>query len=215
MAALPVRDAPNFAPTGLLAAGPHAQAQLPRAPVPMKWAPPRNALLPYSRWAALVARKDDAPFPNGAKLVAVADDAQSASANQASHDLRRQPAFLLGRDAATCDIVLPHPSSSGQHAALFFCAVADAMDPGAAAAAPQAAPAKGGTGDDEWGAWNPEVPDDLDGEDVDLYVTDLGSTHGTTLNGHPLQPWRNVRLGDRDVLTFGLCSRSYVVLLPQ
>ena len=161
-----------------------------------KWRPPRNALLPFSRWEALIQRGDDPLLPRGARLIAVGD--QSDSRTTQSYDLRTQPAFLLGRDTSSCDIALSHPSSSGQHAVLFFCAVADVLHP---------RPAEGA-------AWNSEIPDDLAGDDIDLFLQDLGSTHGTTLNNSLVRSWENIRLRDRDVLTFGLSTKSYVVVMP-
>ena len=47
---------------------------------------------------------------------AVVDAGSSSRAVGGSVDLRRQPAFLLGRDENVCDVVLAHPSCSGQHA---------------------------------------------------------------------------------------------------
>lgn len=49
---------------------------------------------------------------------------------------------------------------------------------------------------------------------VGLYVIDLESANGTTLNGEKIPQRRFVECRTGDVLGFGESSREYVILLP-
>lgn len=51
------------------------------------------------------------------------------------------------------------------------------------------------------------------GESGNIYLVDLGSTHGTFLNGQRIEPNRRMVLADGDQLRFGESTRNYVVRL--
>jgi smad nuclear-interacting protein 1 len=49
---------------------------------------------------------------------------------------------------------------------------------------------------------------------VKPYLMDLESTNGTFVNGDRLPPARYVELKEKDVLSFGMSTRTYI-LLPE
>lgn len=111
-----------------------------------------------------------------------------------------QAAILFGRDRATVDIPLDHPSCSAQHAVIanrivFMSEYAAEFVGGASSGIRE-------------GVLDESVSDLFD---VVVSIKDLGSTHGTTLNGERLPPhiWRTLKPLDKVV--FGLSSREYVV----
>ena len=97
----------------------------------------------------------------------------------------------MGREAAVCDILMEHPSISGQHAVLQF----------------QYKPPR----NDEVGEFGERK---RDRGKVKLYVIDLDSANGTKLNSEPVEGRRFVEVRSGDVLSFGNSEREYVVMLP-
>lgn len=96
--------------------------------------------------------------------------------------LKKQSAFLLGRDRRVADIPIDHPSCSKQHAALQFRCISYERDDGSS------------------------------GKRVKPYIIDLGSANGTFLNNQPIEAQRYYELFEKDVIKFGFSSREYVVL---
>ncbi|KAF1913497.1 SMAD/FHA domain-containing protein, partial [Ampelomyces quisqualis] len=100
--------------------------------------------------------------------------------------------WLLGRDQNLVDIITPHPSCSGQHAALQFRNTLWDHDE-----TPRAMMEHSGT------------------MCVGLFLVDLDSTHHTSLNGTHIESNRYVKVKNKDVIRFGGSKRDYVVLLPD
>ena len=98
--------------------------------------------------------------------------------------LHERTCWLFGREKAVADHVTEHPSCSKQHAVLQFRFVEK----------------KGEFGDRKAG--------------TKLYVLDLESANGTSLNGERVPEKRYVEVRSGDVLKFGDSSREYVALLP-
>ena len=102
--------------------------------------------------------------------------------------LSRQTCWLIGREAAVVDILVEHPSTSGQHVVVQFRAVKKK--------------AKG------------EFGEEIKKEVVRPYVIDLESSNGTFLNGERLEQARYVEIRDKDVMKLGSSTREYVFMLP-
>jgi len=92
---------------------------------------------------------------------------------------------LIGRDRAVADLPVDHPSCSKQHAVLQFRFVTKA---------------------DEFGEKKSSVR---------LYVMDLESANGTSLNGDEIEGRRFVECREGDLLRFGLSTREYVIMLDR
>jgi len=92
--------------------------------------------------------------------------------------------WLLGRETAVADLPIDHPSCSKQHAVFQF---------------------RYTVKKDEWG--------DKTGK-VGLYVLDLESSNGTSLNGNKIDAARYVECLSNDVVSFGDSDREYVLMLP-
>jgi len=99
-------------------------------------------------------------------------------------ELGGQSCWLIGRERSVADLPVDHPSCSKQHAAIQFRYVEKRNEFA-----------------------------DRDGR-VRPYVIDLESANGSTVNGEPVPTGRYVELMDKDVLTFGLSTREYVLMLP-
>jgi smad nuclear-interacting protein 1 len=99
-------------------------------------------------------------------------------------ELATQSCWLFGREAAVCDVLLEHTSCSKQHAVLQF------------------------RYREERGEFG-----EIKGR-VRLYVLDLESANGTSVNGREVEKARYVEVRDRDVLRFGHSEREYLVQLP-
>jgi len=107
-------------------------------------------------------------------------------------ELWERSVWLLGREDRVVDVVTRHPSCSGQHAALQF----------------QYTASKDGEKEQE------EVLDRGDKHCVTLYLIDLDSANGTSLNGERIESSRYVEVKHKDVIKFGGSDREYVLLLP-
>lgn len=92
---------------------------------------------------------------------------------------------MIGRDRAVADLPVDHPSCSKQHAVLQFRFV---------------------TKVDEFGEKKGSVR---------LYVMDLESANGTSLNGDEIEGRRFVECREGDLLRFGLSTREYVIMLDR
>jgi smad nuclear-interacting protein 1 len=102
--------------------------------------------------------------------------------------LHTQSCWLLGKAHQVADIVLEHPSSSQQHAAIQFRYIVK-------------------TTEDQYGVRQTKGR-------VKPYVIDLESSNGTELNGEKVEPGRYVELRDKDLLQFAGSEREYVIMLP-
>lgn len=98
--------------------------------------------------------------------------------------LHARSCWLVGRAPQVADLLIEHPSSSQQHAAIQF---------------------RFTTKTDEWGEKSSRVRP---------YLIDLESSNGTWLNGDKVPPASYVELRDKDLIKFGLSEREYVVMLP-
>lgn len=92
--------------------------------------------------------------------------------------------WLLGRETAVADIPIDHPSCSKQHAVFQF---------------------RYTVKKDEWGEKTGKVG---------LYVLDLESSNGTSLNDKKIDAARYVECLSNDVISFGDSDREYVLVLP-
>jgi smad nuclear-interacting protein 1 len=99
-------------------------------------------------------------------------------------ELSGRSCWLIGRERFVADLPVDHPSCSKQHAAIQFRYVEKRNEFG-----------------------------DRDGR-VRPYIIDLESANGTTVNGQQVPTRRYLELMDKDVLTFGLSTREYVLMLP-
>ncbi|KAK9375238.1 SMAD/FHA domain-containing protein [Lipomyces chichibuensis] len=100
--------------------------------------------------------------------------------------LDQRPTYLFGRDRTVADVPLDHPSCSKQHAVLQYRLVVE----------------EGG----------------MFGEPVDRiapFIYDLGSANGTQLNGEKVPVREYVELKEKDMVTFGLSSREYLLLTDE
>lgn len=102
--------------------------------------------------------------------------------------LYTQSCWLLGRAHQVADILLEHPSSSQQHAAIQFRHIVK-------------------TSEDEYGVRQKKAK-------VKPYIIDLESSNGTELNGEKIEAGRYFELRDKDILKFAGSEREYVVMLP-
>ena len=102
--------------------------------------------------------------------------------------LHTRSCWLLGRAYQVADILLEHPSSSQQHAAIQFRYIVK-------------------TTEDEYGVRQSKGK-------VKPYIIDLESSNGTELNGERLEAGRYVELKDKDILKFAGSEREYVLMLP-
>ncbi|RNE98850.1 Smad nuclear-interacting protein 1 [Trypanosoma rangeli] len=151
--------------------------------------------------------------------ICVLKDGQPVATHAA---VSRRAVTLLGKDRDVNDIPTDHPSCSAQHAALevrFVYAYAEELD--------QQTTAYMEGRKMDWGLTQDigelyahvretmaKLGDGADAWSVELQVLDLGSTNGTRLNGERLQPFVSTTLIEGDILTFGLSTRSYVVVRP-
>jgi len=88
----------------------------------------------------------------------------------------------MGKDERVCDIILEHPTISGQHAVIQFRETKKS---------------------NEMGGYISKIKP---------YIMDLESTNGTYLNAEKLEPARYYELLPEDVLKFANSSRDYVVM---
>ena len=99
--------------------------------------------------------------------------------------------WLIGREAAVADILVEHPSASGQHAVIQF----------------------------RHKKKKKKVQEEIGEEtkDVDVvrpYLMDLESANGTELNGQKIGQARYVEIRDKDIIKIGGSEREYVFMLP-
>ncbi|KAK7204984.1 SMAD/FHA domain-containing protein [Myxozyma melibiosi] len=97
--------------------------------------------------------------------------------------LDQQSVYLLGRDRTIVDLPLDHPSISKQQAVIQFRLVVEEV---------------GFLGETE--------------DRVAPFVYDLGSANGTMVNGEKVKEREYVELKVKDMLTFGLSSREYLLM---
>jgi hypothetical protein len=107
-------------------------------------------------------------------------------------ELWERSVWLLGREERVVDIVIPHPSCSGQHAALQFRYVAEDYET----------------------SQEMDLTQDISKSGVGLYLIDLNSTHGTILNGERIKSNNYVKVRHRSLIVFGGSKREYVAILP-
>ncbi|PWW73204.1 SMAD/FHA domain-containing protein [Tuber magnatum] len=100
-------------------------------------------------------------------------------------DLNSSSCWLIGRDRAVVDLPVDHPSCSKQHAVIQFRFVTKTSE----------------FGDRESG--------------VRPYLLDLESANGTGVAGKRIPESRYVELKDGDLITFGLSTREYVLMLEK
>lgn len=101
--------------------------------------------------------------------------------------------WLLGREECVVDMVTPHPSCSGQHAALQFRYIEK----------------------DHQTAEERQVRHKTEDSCIKLYLIDLDSTYGTTLNGERINVQSYLRIRHKDIMMLGGSKREYVFILPQ
>ncbi|KAF1984097.1 SMAD/FHA domain-containing protein [Aulographum hederae CBS 113979] len=158
------KQKPNFKSTGLLAKETNT-VQIGTAAIELKYNEPPDA------------RKPPASQPWRLYIFKGAD-------TLATIELFSRSAWLVGREAAVADLLVEHPSTSKQHAAIQF---------------------RHSTKVNEYGDRENKVKP---------YVVDLGSANGTMLNGEVIEKERYVELRDGDLMKFGLSEREYLVQLP-
>ncbi|KAJ8102456.1 SMAD/FHA domain-containing protein [Lipomyces tetrasporus] len=100
--------------------------------------------------------------------------------------LDQQPTYLFGRDRTVADVPLDHPSCSKQHAVLQYRLVVEESS-------------------------LLEEPEDR----IAPFIYDLGSANGTHLNGKKVPAREYVELKEKDMVTFGLSSREYLLLTDE
>ena len=98
-------------------------------------------------------------------------------------ELSKRSCWLIGREEAVVDFPVGHPSCSSQHAVLQFRFVEKKNEYGERVGK------------------------------VKLYVLDLESSNGTSLNGERIEERRFVEVRHGDVVRFGESTREYVFLL--
>lgn len=98
--------------------------------------------------------------------------------------LNERTCWLFGREAFVADILVEHPSCSGQHAVLQFRYI------------------EGSRGEDGVRKKGKVRP----------YLIDLESANGTSVNGEKCLTSRFVELRDGDVVRFGNSTREYVLM---
>ncbi|PSN62820.1 SMAD/FHA domain-containing protein [Corynespora cassiicola Philippines] len=162
----PAKEKPNFKPTGLLA---KAANRVEGTKISLKYHEPAEARKPPSsaQWRLFIFKGDD-----------VVD----------TIELWERSCWLFGRESKVVDVVLEHPSASGQHAVVQFRYIERVVT-------------------DEFGVRQTRGK-------VKPFVIDLESSNGTELNGEPLETSRYFELRDKDVLKFAGSEREYVVMLP-
>jgi len=96
--------------------------------------------------------------------------------------VHRQSCFLFGKDRRVADIPIDHPSCSRQHAVLQYREIHKVDE------------------------------DNIVQKYIKPYIMDLESLNGTFLNGEKIEPARYYEILHKDVLKFGMSSRSYVCL---
>ncbi|KAF2501444.1 hypothetical protein BU16DRAFT_522419 [Lophium mytilinum] len=160
------KQKPNLAPSGLLAREANTVAG---TNISLKYHEPPEARKPPSsaQWRIFVFKGDEA-------LDTI--------------ELHTRSVWLLGRAPEVADILLLHPSSSQQHAAIQFRYIVKKTE-------------------DEYGVTQKKGK-------VKPYIIDLESSNGTFLNGEKLDAGRYVELRDKDLLKFGGSEREYVIMLP-
>lgn len=141
----------------------------------------------------------------------------------ATHRVCGSSVTLFGKDASVCDVVLAHPSCSAQHAAvqLQFGFLEDEELLESAGSALRAE----GTDAPTCATALPLILRALadierrgsDGGprvmwEVQLMLTDLGSTNGTFVGGERLAAGQRVMLIEGDVVSFGASTRQYVLV---
>lgn len=99
--------------------------------------------------------------------------------------------WLIGREAAVADILVEHPSASGQHAVVQF-----------------RHKKKKQKEQEEFGEKTREV------DVVRPYLMDLESANGTELNGKTIGQARYVEIRHKDIVKIGGSEREYVFMLP-
>ncbi|KAF2815074.1 SMAD/FHA domain-containing protein [Mytilinidion resinicola] len=160
------KQKPNLAPSGLLAREANTVAG---TNISLKYHEPPEARKPLSsaQWRIFVFKGED---------------------TLDTIELYTRSVWLLGRAPEVADILLAHPSSSQQHAAIQFRYIVKKTE-------------------DEYGVTQKKGK-------VKPYIIDLESSNGTVLNGEKLDAGRYVELRDGDLLKFGGSEREYVIMLP-
>ncbi|CAE6432511.1 unnamed protein product [Rhizoctonia solani] len=152
---------PNFGNSGLLAAATNTVKHGDGTSTLLKYNEPPEARKPVENWRLYVFK--------GQEQVDLLH-------------LHRQSAYLIGRDAKICDILVEHPSCSKQHAVIQFRQIHVKDEFGGAKAV------------------------------VKPFVIDLESTNGTTVNDDTIPVSRYYELKPSDVVKFGESTREYVLL---
>ncbi|KAF2470307.1 uncharacterized protein BDR25DRAFT_303845 [Lindgomyces ingoldianus] len=162
----PDKEKPNFAPTGLLAKEANTVTG---TKIALKYHEPPEARKPpsTSQWRLFVFKGPDV---------------------LSTIELHTQSCWLLGRAQEVADIVLGHPSSSSQHAAIQFRYISKMKE-------------------DEYGVSKKTGK-------VKPYLIDLESSNGTEVNGERIEARRYYELRDKDIVKFGASEREYVIMLP-
>lgn len=101
--------------------------------------------------------------------------------------LSERSVWLIGRETRVVDVITPHPSCSSQHAVLQFRHITEHRK------------GKASEGRNE--------------DRIRLYLIDLESTHGTSLNGKRIESGFYIELTDKDVIRFGGSAREYILIL--
>jgi smad nuclear-interacting protein 1 len=160
------KQKPNFAPTGLLA---REANKVTGTNISLKYHEPPEARKPpaSAQWRIFVFKGKD---------------------TLDTIELYTRSVWLLGRAPEVADILLAHPSSSQQHAAIQFRYIVKRVE-------------------DEFGVTQKKGK-------VKPYIIDLESSNGTMLNGDKLEAGRYFELRDGDLLKFGGSDREYVIMLP-
>ncbi|KAH7830384.1 putative Smad nuclear-interacting protein 1 [Monocercomonoides exilis] len=154
------KEEPNYKQSGALAAeGCYYKG------IYLKWDEPPDAHIPKLRWRIYCFKDDDLvedPIP-----------------------IHTRTGFLFGRDKRIADIPILHPSTSSQHAVLYFRKLSLAQKDGTMKTV------------------------------VRPFIMDLRSTNGTFLNDEKLEPYQYYEIKEKDVVKFGHSTRDYVFLTEE
>ncbi|KAI9666246.1 MAG: hypothetical protein M1821_004181 [Bathelium mastoideum] len=156
------KEKPNFNPTGLLA---RETNLVEGTDIVLKYNEPPEARKPAAAqaWRLFIFK--------GADVMETVE-------------LGTRSVWLLGREAKVADLLVAHPSCSGQHAVVQF----------------RHTTKTGKRGEPRAG--------------VRPYLLDLESANGTWLNGAKVESRRYVELRSGDVVKLGSSEREYVIMLP-
>ncbi|KAI9759830.1 MAG: hypothetical protein M4579_002037 [Chaenotheca gracillima] len=204
------KQAPNFRPTGLLAAETNRVAN---TSIVLKYNEPPEARKPPPKdaWRLYVFKPPPQQLPQKQEGKAKGGDAQLVDTIQ----LGERSCWLMGREGAVVDFMIEHPSCSKQHAVIQF---------------------RYAVKTDQWGekkgsvryvmqflvlllimrrsSRNGALADQRIPLTTRPYIIDLESANGTIVNGDKIPQSRYVELRDGDMVQFGHSTREYVLMLP-